>query len=116
MNVASTPGFTGEIARLAVGPSRSVTIEPEVFGVKLGSVGLPSRPDDLRGAMAAAASKVARVLGKPAKNVGTVRTRLVRAGIVEARGYGKVGFSIPYMREYLRANEDAIRDDLGIGR
>lgn len=66
------------------------------------------------GSQAVASGDIARALGKPTKSIGTIRARLLRADLIEPRGYGKVGFTIPYMREYLRDNEAAIRDELGM--
>lgn len=59
--------------------------------------------------------EIARLLGRDAKDVSTYRRRLIAANLIEAQGYGKVGFAIPYMRDYLIRHADDIRDALGEG-
>lgn len=57
--------------------------------------------------------EVAQTMGREAKNVSTFRKRLIDASLIEPLGYGKMGFAIPYMREYLLRNASGLREDLG---
>lgn len=54
-------------------------------------------------------STIAERMGKGAGYAGTYRTRLLEAQVIEERGYGKVDFAIPYLREYLREHAAYIR-------
>lgn len=54
-------------------------------------------------------SAIAARMGKSAGYAGTYRTRLLEAQVIEERGYGKVDFAIPYLREYLREHAAYIR-------
>lgn len=54
-------------------------------------------------------SAIAARMGKSAGYAGTYRTRLLEAQVIEERGYGKVDFAIPYLREYLRERAAYIR-------
>lgn len=58
------------------------------------------------GAEDVATGDVAAKLGVAATTVGAYRKRLIDAGYIESRGYGKLGFAIPYMREYLLAHPE----------
>lgn len=62
----------------------------------------------------APSGEVARVMGRETKDVGSFRRRLINASLVEARGYGRVGFAIPYMREYLVEHGDDIREAIRV--
>lgn len=46
--------------------------------------------------------EVARRMGRATSYANIYRTRLIEAGIIEADGHGRVAFSIPYLRDYLR--------------
>ncbi len=48
-----------------------------------------------------ASGDVAAQMGVGTSTVSSYRKRLIDAGLIEARGYGKLAFAIPYMREYL---------------
>lgn len=50
-----------------------------------------------------ATGEIAERMGATATAVSSYRKRLLDAGLVETRGYGKLAFAIPYMREYLQA-------------
>ena len=54
-------------------------------------------------------SVIAERMGKDVKYAGIYRMRLIEAQIIEDRGYGKVDFAIPYLREYLREHAAYIR-------
>lgn len=41
------------------------------------------------------------------------RTRLIKAGVIQAAGHGKVDFVVPGLREYLRKHEAHILTGLG---
>lgn len=56
--------------------------------------------------MPAQSGEVARLMNKGTKEVSSYRARLIAQGLVMKRGYGKIDFAIPYMREYLQANLD----------
>jgi hypothetical protein len=45
---------------------------------------------------------IAQRMGETAQYANVYRTRLIDAGMIEPVGHGKVDFSIPYLREYLR--------------
>lgn len=47
---------------------------------------------------------VARRMGVDANYANQYRTRLIRDGIIEPGGYGRVRFTIPYMSEHLRSH------------
>lgn len=59
-------------------------------------------------------STVAECMGKDVKYASIYRTRLIEAQVIEDRGYGKVDFAIPYLREYLREHAAYIRMTLDI--
>nr|WP_217613852.1 hypothetical protein [Cellulomonas sp. GbtcB1] len=44
----------------------------------------------------------------------TYRARLIAAGVIEPTGHGRVDFTIPYLREYLR--EHATRHEMATRR
>ena len=54
-------------------------------------------------------SVIAERMGKDVKYAGIYRMRLIEAQVIEDRGYGKVDFAIPYLREYLREHAAYIR-------
>ncbi|NEG72441.1 ATP-binding protein [Bifidobacterium ramosum] len=54
-------------------------------------------------------STIAERMGKDVKYAGIYRMRLIEAQVIEDRGYGKVDFAIPYLREYLREHAAYIR-------
>lgn len=39
-------------------------------------------------------------MGKDVKYAGIYRMRLIEAQVIEDKGYGKVDFAIPYLREH----------------
>ncbi len=45
---------------------------------------------------------VAQRMGETPQYANVYRTRLIDSGVIEAIGHGKVDFSLPYLREYLR--------------
>lgn len=51
-------------------------------------------------------------LGKTPKQVGSIRSRLLRESIIEAPSYGKVSFAIPYMREHLNDDKAELETEL----
>lgn len=51
-------------------------------------------------------------LGKTPKQVGSIRSRLLRESISEAPSYGKVSFAIPYMREHLNDDKAELETEL----
>lgn len=51
-------------------------------------------------------------LGKTPKQVGSIRSRLLRESIIEAPSYGKVSFVIPYMREHLNDDKAELETEL----
>jgi hypothetical protein len=57
-------------------------------------------------------SHIAETLGKNASELSTTRNRLIKASILHSPGYGKIGFQIPYMREYLQDNMDDLASSL----
>lgn len=50
----------------------------------------------------ASTGDVAGKMGVVSAVVSSYRKRLINAGLVESRAYGKLSFAIPYMHEYLR--------------
>lgn len=59
-------------------------------------------------------STIAERMGKDVKYAGMYRMRLIEAQVIEERGYGKVDFAIPYLREYLREHAAYIRMTAGL--
>lgn len=57
--------------------------------------------------------EVAQAMGRTTKDVSTFRKRLIDASLIESPGYGRVGFAIPYMRDYLVRNAASLQEDLG---
>lgn len=43
---------------------------------------------------------IAERMGKDVKYAGIYRMRLIEAQVIEDKGYGKVDFAIPYLREH----------------
>lgn len=68
---------------------------------------LPDRQVEYLTAMArceehpASTAGVSRFMGLTTKDTSSYRKRLIDAALIEAAGYGKVSFAVPYMREYL---------------
>lgn len=58
--------------------------------------------------------QVARRLGVTPSYASTYRARLIAAGVIEPTGHGRVDFTIPYLREYLR--EHATRHEMATRR
>ncbi len=58
------------------------------------------------------ASMTSDNLGKTPKQVGSIRSRLLRESIIEAPSYGKVSFAIPYMRDYLYEHKAELEVEL----
>lgn len=52
--------------------------------------------------------EVAEHMGLQASATSSYRKRLMEAGLIEAVGYGKVDFAIPYMRDYLREHAEEL--------
>lgn len=50
--------------------------------------------------------EVAEHMGLKASATSSYRKRLIDAGLIEFAGYGKVDFTIPYMRDYLRKHAE----------
>ena len=48
---------------------------------------------------------IAAAMGASPTSVSSYRKRLIDAALVEEKGYGKLSFAIPYMREYLREHQ-----------
>ena len=61
----------------------------------------------------ASSGEVAQAMGRDTKDVSSFRRRLIDANLIEPLGYGKVGFAIPYLREYLLSHRDDILEDIG---
>ncbi len=61
----------------------------------------------------ASSGEVAQAMGRDTKDVSSFRRRLIDANLIEPLGYGKIGFAIPYLREYLLRYGDDILEDLG---
>ena len=59
-------------------------------------------------------SVIAERMGKDVKYASIYRMRLIEAQVIEDKGYGKVDFAIPYLREYLREHAAYIRMTLGM--
>jgi hypothetical protein len=59
-----------------------------------------------------ATSHISEVLEKSASELSTTRNRLIKASILHSPGYGKIGFQIPYMREYLQGNMEDLAAQL----
>lgn len=51
-----------------------------------------------------ATGDVAGKMGVVPAAVSSYRKRLIGAGLIESRSYGKLSFAVPYMREYLLAH------------
>ncbi|PLS29632.1 ATP-binding protein [Bifidobacterium parmae] len=60
----------------------------------------------------ASTSVVAQRMGKSVKYASRYRMRLLEAQVIVDKGYGKVDFAIPYLREYLREHAAFIRMSL----
>lgn len=58
------------------------------------------------------ASMISDNLDKTPKQVGSIRSRLLRESIIEAPSYGKVSFAIPYMREHLNDDKAELETEL----
>lgn len=75
---------------------------------------LPKRQLEYLVAMASAPAQpassgdIAKGMHAETKEVGTYRKRLIDANIIEAAGYGKLAFAIPYMGDYLLANKEEL--------
>lgn len=54
----------------------------------------------------ASSGEVARRMGATTQQVSSYRKRLIDAALIEPLGYGKIAFSVPYMREYLRGMDE----------
>ena len=73
---------------------------------------LPDRQTEYLAAMAhcerqpASTAEVSRRMGLTTKDTSSYRKRLIDAALIEAAGYGKVSFAIPYMLEYLLEHEE----------
>jgi hypothetical protein len=66
----------------------------------LGAVALDDGPSRM--------SAIADRLGADANYVGQYRLRLISAGLVEPAGHGRVEFTLPYLRDYLREHVAAM--------
>ena len=56
--------------------------------------------------------EVAKRLGKTSQQTSTCRARLIREDVIQASGWGKVSFAIPYMSDYLKRHHDEIRAEI----
>ena len=54
---------------------------------------------------------IARRLGVDSNYAGQYRLRLIQAELVHPAGFGRVDFSLPYLREYLRDHATALVAD-----
>lgn len=54
-------------------------------------------------------SAIAKRLGKTLAQLSTTRAKLLADSLIEAPGYGKVAFAIPYMAEYLNVHREELR-------
>lgn len=57
-------------------------------------------------------SGVLKRLGKSASQVSVIRSRLLRDSLIEAPGYGRLRFAIPYMAEYLNEHRTELEPEL----
>ena len=64
--------------------------------------------------LASSTGKIASRLGVPASSLSTTRKLLVSRQIIEPTARGYVGFSIPFMREYLAENREALLARYGV--
>lgn len=55
-------------------------------------------------------SEVASRMGQSVQYAGVYRRRLIDAGVIEAQGHGKVVFTMPLLREYLREHASLLVD------
>lgn len=53
-------------------------------------------------------SEIAKRLGVSSTYAGQYRLRLINAEIITPAGYGKLAFTMPYLREYLRGHAAAM--------
>ena len=56
---------------------------------------------------------VAGRLGKDIQQASPIRARLIREDVIEATGWGKVSFAIPYLADYLVAHRDELLAEMG---
>lgn len=59
-------------------------------------------------------SVIAERMGKDVRYASIYRMRLIEAQVIEEKGYGRVDFAIPYLREYLREHAAYIRMTLDL--
>ena len=59
-----------------------------------------------------ATSGVLERLGKSASQVSVIRSRLLKDSLIEAPGYGKLRFAIPYMADYLNERRPELESEL----
>ena len=52
--------------------------------------------------------QVAKRLGKTAQQASTTRAHLIREDVIQACGWGKMSFAIPYLAEYLNEHGDEL--------
>lgn len=64
--------------------------------------------------LASSTGEIASRLGVPASSLSTTRKLLVSRQIIEPTARGYVGFSIPFMREYLAENREALLARYGV--
>lgn len=64
--------------------------------------------------LASSTGEIASRLGVPASSLSTTRKLLVSRQIIEPTARGYVGFSIPFMREYLTKNREALLARYGV--
>ena len=65
-------------------------------------------------ALASSTGEIASRLGVPAPSLSTARKLLVSRQIIEPTARGYVGFSIPFMKEYLAENREALLARYGV--
>ena len=64
--------------------------------------------------LASSTGELAKRLGVPASSLSTTRKLLVSRQVIEPTARGYVGFSIPFMREYLVANRVGLLARYGV--
>ena len=65
-------------------------------------------------ALASSTGEIASRLGVPASSLSATRKLLVSRQVIEPTARGYVGFSIPFMREYLTENREALLARYGV--
>ena len=63
---------------------------------------------------ASSTTEIARRIGVPSSSLTATRSMLITRQIIESTGRGYVGFSTPFMRDYLLANRSALLSRYGV--